>query len=159
MIIYANGDGNVAASYAVNDYAIAEDEYQLWHQGRQPHPQNKAASWAQTLANIMKCACVNLADPRNNEQDIINAVTDFAIKHKDQNPVVVIGFQKVDTPSFLGLSEWLKERKIKHLFFPTQDYIDFLVSEGYKQNKYGYFGQDAHTKWAFVVSDQLTRVL
>lgn len=54
MILYINGDSHTAAAEAVNPYAFAEDDGNLEHLGRLPHPDNLAASWGKILADILK---------------------------------------------------------------------------------------------------------
>ena len=44
MILYVNGDSHTAGAEAVNPYAFAEDDPNLTHLGRLPHPDNLAVS-------------------------------------------------------------------------------------------------------------------
>ena len=50
MILYANGCSHTAAAEAVLPYGFAEDDSELYHLGRRPHPLNLAASWCTHLA-------------------------------------------------------------------------------------------------------------
>jgi hypothetical protein len=50
MILYANGCSNTAAAEAVLPYGFAEDDGELYHLGRRPHPVNLEASWCTHLA-------------------------------------------------------------------------------------------------------------
>ena len=52
MILYANGDSHTAAAEAVNSYAFAEDDRNLVHLGRLPHPTNLAVSWGKKLSTL-----------------------------------------------------------------------------------------------------------
>ena len=54
MILYVNGDSHTAAAEAVNSHAFAEDDSNLFYQGRAPHPDNLAVSWGRTLADSIK---------------------------------------------------------------------------------------------------------
>ena len=54
MILYVNGDSHTAAAEAVNPHAFAEDDGNLAHLGRLPHPDNLAASWGRQLADATK---------------------------------------------------------------------------------------------------------
>lgn len=53
MKLYINGDSHTAAAEAVNPHAFAEDDPELGHLGRNPHPDNFAVSWACQLATLM----------------------------------------------------------------------------------------------------------
>lgn len=53
MKLYINGDSHTAAAEAVNPHAFAEDDSELGHLGRIPHPDNFAVSWARQLATLM----------------------------------------------------------------------------------------------------------
>jgi hypothetical protein len=49
MILYVNGCSHTAAAEAVVPYCFAEDDPDLYHLGRRPHPMNLMASWAMEL--------------------------------------------------------------------------------------------------------------
>jgi hypothetical protein len=49
MILYVNGCSHTAAAEAVVPYCFAEDDPELYHLGRRPHPMNVMASWAMEL--------------------------------------------------------------------------------------------------------------
>ena len=53
MLLYVNGCSHTAAAEAVNSFAFAEDDGNLGHLGRLPHPDNLAVSWGQQLANLL----------------------------------------------------------------------------------------------------------
>jgi len=89
MILYVNGDSHTAAAEAVNAHAFAEDDPNLYHLGRLPHPENLAASWGKLLsmalrsgfqceaesassnARILRTTRAWLAEQKNNLQDIL----------------------------------------------------------------------------------------
>ena len=50
MILYVNGDSHTAAAEAVNPYAFAMDDGNLFYMGRAPHPDNIAVSWGKLLS-------------------------------------------------------------------------------------------------------------
>jgi len=51
LIVYVNGDSNSAGAEAVKPACFAEDDPLYWRLGRQPHPDNLAASYGCELAN------------------------------------------------------------------------------------------------------------
>jgi hypothetical protein len=54
MILYVNGDSHTAGAEAVNPHAFAEDDGELFHLGRLPHPENLAVSWGKKLSEFLK---------------------------------------------------------------------------------------------------------
>lgn len=53
MILYVNGDSHTAAAEAVNPHAFAEDDPELGHLSRRPHPDNLEASWGRALSSFL----------------------------------------------------------------------------------------------------------
>ena len=56
MILYVNGDSHTAGAEAVNPHAWAQDDRELFHMGRAPHPANLAVSWGQRLATSIRAS-------------------------------------------------------------------------------------------------------
>ena len=89
MILYVNGDSHTAGAEAVNAHAFAEDDPELYHLGRLPHPENLQVTWGKLLslalnagfrceaesassnARILRTARAWLAEQKNNLQDIL----------------------------------------------------------------------------------------
>ena len=56
--------------------------------------------------------------------------------------------RKLWTKQIMEFSQELVEQDIKHIFFHTYDYIDYLKKQGYQTINDGeHFGIDAHTAW------------
>jgi hypothetical protein len=58
MILYVNGDSHTAGAESATPHAFAEDDGELYHLGRQPHPANLEASWGNQLSKKLKCEFV-----------------------------------------------------------------------------------------------------
>jgi hypothetical protein len=56
MILYVNGDSHAAGAEAATPHAFAEDDGDLYHLGRQPHPKNLEVSWGNQLSKKLQCA-------------------------------------------------------------------------------------------------------
>jgi hypothetical protein len=54
--LYVNGDSHTAGAEAVNPHAWAQDDRELFHMGRAPHPANLAVSWGQRLATSIRAS-------------------------------------------------------------------------------------------------------
>jgi hypothetical protein len=54
MILYVNGDSHTAAAEAVNPYAFAMDDPELFYMGRAPHPNNIEVSWGKMLSQALR---------------------------------------------------------------------------------------------------------
>jgi hypothetical protein len=160
MLVYVNGDGHPGASYAVKDYAVSEDDFDLWYRGRQPHPANLAVAWPTAMRNHFQCEMVVESDIRNTAEDIVNQTTSYVDKnYRRTNLYVLIGFGQVNVEPFLSLSEYLKSINVRHIFYPTGDYIRALRNNGIQLNHRGYFGADGHALWSNLLSKELTKML
>ena len=89
MILYVNGDSHTAGAEAVNTYAFAKDDSNLFYLGRAPHPDNLAVSWGKLLslalcsgfhcaaesassnARILRTTRAWLAERKNSLEDIL----------------------------------------------------------------------------------------
>ena len=160
MILYVNGDGHCAAAMAANNFIYAEDDADLWWVGQAPHPSNLNVSFGSYVAKALKARYVVEAKANNTVQDVINQTITFL----DNNPVheqvvVIIGWPQADMDSFKKFSIDLKERKVKHLVYPTEDYQSWLTKMNFLANDQGYFSGDAHRAWAGNLMKPLTQLL
>jgi len=71
MKIYINGDSHAAAAEAVNTFAFAEDDPQLFYMGRAPHPANAAVSWGRKLGQTVKATIHNDAESASSNERIL----------------------------------------------------------------------------------------
>jgi len=81
MRLYVNGDSHTAGAEAVNSYAFAEDDPQLKHLKRLPHPANFAVSWGNQLANILKCPIHCDAESAASNQRIMRTTRNWLLEH------------------------------------------------------------------------------
>lgn len=160
MIIYVNGDGHCAGAYAQVPYAVAEEDFDLWYQGRVPHPTNYATSWPCLLADVFKAEIKVEADIRNTEMDVLYHTKNYVDRNWQRGALkVVLGFPFKDLEKFRQLSNYLKDREVRHIFYPTSDYISYLTKRGYRPNQNGYFNGQAHRIWATYISEHLTKLV
>jgi hypothetical protein len=82
MILYVNGDSHTAAAEAVNPHAFAEDDPLLFHLGRQPHPDNLAASWGKQLADRLGYTLYCDAESASSNDRIIRTTKQYLAKNK-----------------------------------------------------------------------------
>ena len=90
MILYVNGDSHSAAAEAVNNHAFAEDDPQLWHMGRAPHPENVKVAWATRLASIAKLNLHLHAESASSNMRIIRTTEDWLSKREDYSNVILV---------------------------------------------------------------------
>lgn len=83
MIFYVNGDSHTAAAEAVNQHAFAEDDGQLKHLGRLPHPDNLAVSWGRYVADLIKAAFHCDAESASSNRRIIRTTKKYVEDHKN----------------------------------------------------------------------------
>lgn len=158
-MLWIGGDGHCAGSFAVSSYAMCEEDPNLWMRGRQPHPEDAKINWATTVANTLNIKFVNESDIRDMPVDISKKCLNFVEKNiKKHKIIVIIGFYNPQDPTLIDLSYKLKELSIRHIFFNTNDYIDFSLQNGYRPKFDTYFGEDAHQAWANVMISQLKQL-
>lgn len=91
MILYVNGDSHTAAAEAVNPYAFAEDDKNLIHLGRLPHPDNLAVSWGKRLSQPLKAVFKCDAESAASNSRIMRTTKAWLDQHtNDLNRILVI---------------------------------------------------------------------
>jgi len=161
VILYVNGDGHCAAAMAATNFVYAEDDADLWWAGQSPHPSNLSVSFGSYVSKALKARYVVEAKAHNTAQDIISQTTAFlsTVMSTHEQVVVIIGTPKADMDLFKAFAAELKERKVKHLVYPTEDYQNWLTTTGHTANSQGYFNGDAHRSWAGNLMKPLTQLL
>jgi len=160
VIIYVNGDGHCAAAYAEVPHAVAEEDFDFWYQGRVPHPTNYATSWPYLLADVFKAEIKVDADIRNTETDILYHTKTYVDKNWQRGALkVILGFPFENLERFQQLSNYLKDREVRHIFYPTSDYVKYLIKHGHRPNLKGFFNGQAHRIWATYISEHLTKLV
>jgi len=71
MILYVNGDSHTAGAEAITPHAFAEDDWNLIHLGRLPHPDNLEVSWGKKLSTLLKMAFFCDAESASSNDRII----------------------------------------------------------------------------------------
>jgi hypothetical protein len=94
MILYVNGDSHTAAAEAVNPHAFAEDDGNLVHLGRLPHPDNLAVSWGKQLSTLLKMAFFCGAESAASNNRIIRTTKEYVNNYTQDvtNIFVIIGW-------------------------------------------------------------------
>jgi hypothetical protein len=85
MILYVNGDSHAAAAEAVNLHAFAEDDTNLVHLGRLPHPDNLAVSWGKKLSVLLKMALFCDAESASSNDRIIRTTKEYINSYTQSN--------------------------------------------------------------------------
>jgi len=160
MILYINGDAHSAAANAVVNVTSAEEDMDLWWMGGAPHPENLNVSFGAYIAKVLKARLVVEAKANQTNTDIIDAANNF-IKNNPVNEslVLIIGFPENNTEQLSEFGKQLKAQGIKHILYPSEDYVKWLTDRNFDTDEFGYFGPDAHRAWAGNLIKPLTRIL
>lgn len=105
MIIYVNGDSHTAAAEAVNSFAFAEDDPDLFYLGRAPHPENWRVGWAHQLGQLLKCSVYSNAESASSNTRILRTTRAWLEQHPHLHRDVVVIVQW----STWEREEWLHE--------------------------------------------------
>lgn len=89
MILYVNGDSHTAAAEAVNNYAFAEDDGDLWPAGREPHPDNLAVSWGKKLADCIGYDFVCQAESASSNDRIMRTTKQYLQYNKAPDLIIL----------------------------------------------------------------------
>ena len=129
MILYANGDSHTAAAEAVNSYAFAEDDRNLVHLGRLPHPANLAVSWGKKLSTLLKMAFYCGAESAASNDRIIRTTKEYINNYTQDvtNLFVVIGWSTWER------EEWLIDDVYYQINASGTDIVPNSHKEKYKE--------------------------
>ena len=105
MILYVNGDSHTAAAEAVNTHGFAEDDGNLYHLGRQPHPDNLAVSWGHQLAKLLNFDFVCEAQSGGSNTRILRTTRAWLNQHQTQDVFLIIQWSTWER------EEWLIDGK------------------------------------------------
>lgn len=160
MILYINGDAHAAAANAVVNVVAAEEDIDLWWMGGAPHPENLNVSFGKYISKVLNARPVIEAKANQTNSDIIAATKSFL----DKNPVkedlvVIISFPENNLEQLSDFGKELKALNIKHILYPSEDYVKWLKDRNFAIDDFGYFGPDAHRAWAGNLIKPLTRIL
>jgi hypothetical protein len=128
MILYVNGSNYSAGAKAVNKFLFANDDFRYVALGAKPHPDNLAASYGMHLSKLLKLALICGAEANSSNTRILDTTYEY-INNIDikQHTVVIIGWAKIekrdvqDHEKIFELHQYLKNKKITHLFFNETD--------------------------------------
>ena len=160
MILYINGDEHSAAAEAAVPYVNAEENFDLWWMGDTPNPENVKVSFGNVLAHVLKARLtIEAKRGQTNEQIIAATKKFFGANAIREQVVAIISLPFLDHDQFSEFGQYLKNIDVKHIIYPTSDYVEWLESKGFKPNANGYFDSAAHKAWAGNLIKPLTQIL
>lgn len=126
MKLYINGDSHTAAAEAVVPHAFAEDDPELYHLGRKPHPANFSVSWAQQLAKLMGASefCCDAESASSNSRILRTSRSWLASNRPD---LVIIQWSTWER------QEWLIDDTYYQINASGIDHVPQSHQEQYKQ--------------------------
>ena len=129
MILYVNGDSHTTAAEAVNPHAFAEDDGNLVHLGRLPHPDNLAVSWGKKLSTLLKMAFFCDAESASSNDRIIRTTKEWITNYTQDysNLFVVIGWSTWER------EEWLIDDVYYQINASGTDIVPDSHNEKYKE--------------------------
>jgi hypothetical protein len=150
MILYVNGDSHTAGAEAVNTYAFAEDDPDLFYLGRSPHPENLEVSWGKTLSLALRAGFRCDAESASSNSRIIRTTRDWlaggGAKHPNQ--LIIIQWSTWEREEWLhnGVYYQVGASGIDHVPPELQEkYRHFVVGTDWKLKT-----QQAHDEiWQF----------
>lgn len=90
MILYVNGDSHTAGAEAVNPFAFAEDDPEVTHLGRLPHPANLAVSWGRLLSLALKAGFHCAAESASSNTRILRTTRDWLRQQVSYDDMLII---------------------------------------------------------------------
>jgi hypothetical protein len=129
MILYVNGDSHTAGAEATNPYAFAEDDTNLNHLGRLPHPDNLAVSWGKKLSTLLKMAFFCDAESAASNDRIIRTTKEWITNYTQSydNLFVIIGWSTWER------EEWLIDDVYYQINASGADIVPNSHKEKYKE--------------------------
>jgi len=106
MMLYVNGDSHTAAAEAVNPHAFAEDDPEIFNLGRQPHPDNLAASWGKQLADRLGYTLYFAAESAISNNRILRTTKNY-LAH-NQPDLVIIQWSTWEREEWLVKGQYLQ---------------------------------------------------
>lgn len=129
MILYVNGDSHTAAAEAVNPHCFAEDDGELYHLGRRPHPANLAVSWGQQLAKLINAEFYCDAESAASNARIMRTTRDWIRKNYTRLDRTLMVIQW----STWEREEWPYEGQYWQVNASGIDHVPRALQDRYKQ--------------------------
>jgi hypothetical protein len=146
MILYVNGDSHTAAAEAVNPHAFAEDDPDLYHLGRLPHPDNFAVSWGRQLAILMGAQLHCDAESASSNTRILRTARSWLASNRPD--LVIIQWSTWEREEWLHQDTYLQvgSSGLDHVPQDLQEqYRNFVIGTDWMQKT-----QQAHDQiWQF----------
>ena len=150
MILYVNGDSHTAGAEAVNSYAFAEDDPNLYYLGRLPHPENLQVTWGKLLSLALNAGFQCEAESASSNARILRTSRAWLAKQKNnlQNILVVIQWSTWEREEweYDGVTYQVNGSGIDHVPQEAQErYRNYIIGLDWQAKT-----QQAHSDiWAF----------
>ena len=108
MVIYINGDSHTAGAEAVNPYAFAMDDPQLFYMGRQPHPENALVAWPRVLGELIKMPMHNNAESASSNSRIMRTTREWLDTTTHRSIFVIIQWSTWERQEWLYQGDYLQ---------------------------------------------------
>ena len=133
-ILYTNGDFHTMAAQASNQYITASDDVKYEYIRGLPHPDNLAVSWSVLLSKLLKSSLHFKAELGNTITSIINTTREWADKHKNNQPLIIIQWDlPIDSEQvheeIWKLHQILNIKKIDHIFFNSNNSFNNITKQ------------------------------
>ena len=133
MILYVNGDSHTAGAEAVNPHAFAEDDGNLAHLGRLPHPANLAVSWGKQVSIALRAAFHCDAESASSNARILRTTRQWLASNGKNHPDQLIVIQW----STWEREEWFHNGIYYQVGSSGTDHVPQELQEKYKQHVIG----------------------
>lgn len=129
MILYINGDSHSAAAEAVNPHCFAEDDGDLYHMGRRPHPSNLAVSWGWELSRILHAEFYCDAESASSNARIMRTTREWIRNNHDRLDRTLMIIQW----STWEREEWVHEGQRYQVNASGIDHVPLVFETRYKE--------------------------
>jgi len=128
MILYVNGDSHTAGAEAVNPHAFAEDDGNLAHLGRLPHPDNLAVSWGKQVGLALRASFHCDAESASSNARILRTTRQWISGPGKHHPDQLIIIQW----STWEREEWLHNKIYYQVGASGTDHVPPALQEKYR---------------------------
>jgi hypothetical protein len=138
MILYVNGDSHTAGAEAVNAHAFAEDDPELYHLGRLPHPENLQVSWGKLLSLALNAGFQCEAESASSNARILRTSRAWLAERKNslERKLVVIQWSTWEREEweYNGVTYQINGSGIDHVPQEAQErYRNYVIGLDWRQ--------------------------
>jgi hypothetical protein len=138
MILYVNGDSHTSGAEAVNAHAFAEDDPELYHLGRLPHPENLQVSWGKLLSLALNAGFQCEAESASSNARILRTSRAWLAERKNslERKLVVIQWSTWEREEweYNGVTYQINGSGIDHVPQEAQErYRNYIIGLDWRQ--------------------------